>query len=106
MSDILQPAFCQTPCYVQPGCTFYGSDCLEALHYIPSESVDLVFADPPFNVGIKYKGYKDNSGTYREWCADWIAECFRVLKPTGSFYLMTIDRHLEWKMPIMAKYGQ
>lgn len=105
LNELGQPILHKAPCYVQPGCTFYGSDCLEALRYVPSGSVDLVFADPPFNVGIKYKGYKDNSETYREWCADWIAECFRVLKPTGSFYLMTIDRHLEWKMPIMAKHG-
>jgi DNA modification methylase len=80
-------------------------DCITLLKSLSDESVDMVFADPPFNVGIKYKGYKDKSETYKEWCAEWIAECFRVLKPTGSFYLMTIDRHLEWKLPLMAKHG-
>lgn len=94
------PCVCQ-----QPFISVFNSDCLELLSNTESETVDMVFADPPFNVGIKYKGYKDNNIDYKEWCEQWIAECFRVLKPTGTFYLMTIDRHLEWKMPIMAKYG-
>jgi len=79
-------------------------DCLELLGMIPDESVDLVFTDPPFNVGKKY-GTSDRRNDYREWCAEWIAQCFRILKPTGSFYLMTLPKHLEWKMPIMASYG-
>jgi len=83
----------------------YHGNCLELLNNTESETVDMIFADPPFNVGIKYNGYKDSNLNYKEWCEQWITECFRVLKPTGTFYLMTIDRHLEWKMPIMAKYG-
>ncbi len=80
-------------------------DCLEFLKEIETGTIDMVFADPPFNVGMKYRGYKDKSDNYREWCDEWISECFGVLKNTGTFYLMTIDRHLEWKMPLMAKYG-
>jgi len=83
-----------------------NKDCLELLKTIEPETVDMIFADPPFNVGIKYKGYKDDTDNYRQWCAEWIAECFRILKPTGTFYLMTIDRHLEWKMPLMATHGK
>lgn len=105
LNELGQPILHKTPCYVQPGCTLYGCDCLEALHKMSDNSVDMIFADPPFNVGIKYNGYKDDADNYRQWCEDWITECFRVLKPTGTFYLMTIDRHLEWKMPIMAKHG-
>lgn len=105
LNELGQPILHKTPCYVQPGCTFYGSDCLEVLHYIPSESVDLVFADPPFDVNIKYSGYKDKRSDYYDWCSEWIAECFRVLKPTGSFYLMTITRHLPFTLAEMAKHG-
>lgn len=100
-----KPGMNYTACYQQPFVSIFNSDCLELLSSIESETVDMVFADPPFNVRIKYKGYKDSNLNYKEWCEQWIAECFRVLKPTGTFYLMTIDRHLEWKMPIMAKYG-
>ncbi len=82
-----------------------NKDCLELLKDIKSESLDMVFADPPFNLGIKYKGYIDCKKNYEQWCEQWIGECFRVLKSTGTFYLMTIDRYLEWKMPIMARQG-
>lgn len=81
------------------------ADCITFLKGLPSESVDMIFADPPFNKNIRYKGYSDKRLDYKEWCAEWIAEGFRVLKPTGSFYCMTIDQYLEWKLPIMAKYG-
>lgn len=82
--------------------TLYCADCLEWLPRIETGSVDLIFADPPFNKG---KAYKDKRANYKEWCEAWIVECFRVLKDTGSFYLMTLDEYLEWKMPIMAGHG-
>jgi site-specific DNA-methyltransferase (adenine-specific) len=80
----------------------YRDDCLNFLPSIPDGSMDLAFADPPFNIG---KAYGDRRKDYRDWCAAWISECFRVLKPTGSFYCMTITRHLEWKLPLMAARG-
>ena len=79
-------------------------DCIDVMAEMPDESVDLVFADPPFNVGKQYPN-GDKISDYRKWCKQWIDQCFRVLKPTGSFYLMTLSRHLEWKMPIMARHG-
>lgn len=80
----------------------YQGDCLELMKQIEDKSVDLVFADPPFNIK---KPYQDDRDNYKEWCSDWIRECFRALKEAGSFYLMTLTRHLEWKMPIMSHYG-
>jgi DNA modification methylase/transposase-like protein len=80
-------------------------DCLHVMRGLSRATVDMIFADIPFNVGMKYRTYKDRRPDYREWCAEWIAEGFRVLKPTGSFYLMTITRHLEWQMPLMAQHG-
>lgn len=85
--------------------TLHHGDCLQILQGIESESMDMVFADPPFNVGKKYGRGGDNRTDYMEWCAKWIEECFRVLKPTGSFYLMTIDRHLEKLFPMMGQGG-
>lgn len=82
-------------------------DVLEVLQSLESESVDMVFADPPFNVGKKYAGKSgDNRADYYEWCEAWVSECFRVLKVTGTFYHMTIDRHLERLFPMMGKYGK
>lgn len=82
-----------------------NKDCLSLLRDLPNDSIDMVFADPPFDVNIKYSGYKDKRTDYYEWCSEWIAECFRVLKPTGSFYLMTITRHLPFTLAEMSKHG-
>jgi len=81
-------------------------DCLELLPGIPDNSIDLVFADPPFNVKKKYGDVgNDNKNNYNLWCSKWISECFRVLKPTGSFYLMTITKHLDFILPEMSTHG-
>lgn len=82
--------------------TVICGDCLEILKKMPASSVDLVFADPPFNVG---KAYQDKRGNYYQWCDEWIGLCFRALKPTGSFYLMTINKHLGHMMQSMDIRG-
>ena len=71
----------------------YHVDCLELLGRLRSETVDCVFADPPFNLGKDYKnGFDDQKAKtqYYEWCAAWIAECARVLKTGGSFFLYAL----------------
>lgn len=85
----------------------YEGDCLKIMNTLPSESVDMIFADPPFNVGKKYGGKSntDNRSDYYEWCARWIAEGFRLLKSTGTFYLMTIPRHVFRMGSEMEKHG-
>ena len=59
-------------------------DCIELMRAIPAGSVDLVFVDPPYNIG---KAEWDKIDNYLEWCAEWIAECSRVLKPNGAFWI-------------------
>lgn len=81
-------------------------DCIEVMRAMPDESVDMIFADPPFNVGKKYGVAKDRRTDYPAWCHEWIAEGFRLLKPTGSFYLMTIARHLPMLFPAMERHGK
>jgi site-specific DNA-methyltransferase (adenine-specific) len=75
--------------------TLYKSDCLKALPYLASASIDTVFADPPFNIGKEY-GAKVNDRMadheYLQWCEQWIDECIRVLKPGGSFFLYNIPK--------------
>ena len=71
-------------------------DCIDGLQQIETATIDMIFADPPFNVGKKYgkDDTKDKRDDYYDWCDQWIGEGFRVLKDTGSFCLMTIPRHL------------
>lgn len=59
-------------------CTLYLGDCLEVLPTLAQ--VDAVFADPPYNVGLKYATYDDRKekDDYRNWCAAWFSECKRL----------------------------
>lgn len=59
-------------------------DCLVEMKQIPDGIIDLVFVDPPYNIG---KADWDKIDNYLEWCAEWIAECSRVLKPNGAFWI-------------------
>lgn len=70
----------------------YNKDAIEALKRIPDETVDLVFADPPYNLSKKYRGYNDSMeiGEYFEWCDLWIEHLVRVLKPSGSLVVVNI----------------
>lgn len=73
----------------------YQADCLRVLGGIEGESVDLVFADPPFNLGKDYGDGVNDSLTdeeYLDWCGRWISECVRVLKPGGAFFLWNLPR--------------
>lgn len=77
----------------------YQGDCLDLLAETPEESVDLVFADPPFNLGKDYgKHYKDSvhDSAYLDWSRKWIEECCRVLSPGGAFFLYNLPR---WNIP-------
>ncbi|VUT24955.1 MAG: Modification methylase MjaV [Candidatus Methanolliviera sp. GoM_oil] len=73
-------------------------DCLEVMKNIPDNSVDITFADPPFNLKKKYNGYKDNKefNTYLEWCKQWIYEMVRITKPTGSIFVHNIPKWLTY----------
>ena len=55
--------------------------------------IDCIFADPPFNLGKDYgNGYDDSvdESLYFDWCARWIKECSRVLKPGGAFFIYAL----------------
>lgn len=71
----------------------YLDDCVNILNKIDSKSVDLVFADPPFNIGIKYDKYQDNKtyNEYLDWSKIWIEESCRILKQNGSVYIAIGD---------------
>ncbi len=64
-------------------------DCITGMKDMPNGCVDLVFADPPFNIGFKYDKYNDSrpDQEYLDWSRDWMCEVHRVLKPDGSFWL-------------------
>jgi site-specific DNA-methyltransferase (adenine-specific) len=68
-------------------------DCVKVLGRITEPFADLIFADPPFNIGYKYDKYHDEvaGDKYVAWTEDWMNACKKVLKPNGSFYIAIGD---------------
>ena len=89
-------------------------DALEVLRTeVADGSVDLIFADPPYNIGKSFNGHKekwDSEEDYLNWCYEWLELCVKKLKPNGSFYVMTatqfmpfFDIFLRKKMDILSR---
>lgn len=76
--------------------TVVHGDCLTVLRRLPSDTADLTFADPPFNLAKKYHSYDDRRGheEYLAWCRDWLRELLRITKPTGSLFVHNIPKWL------------
>jgi DNA modification methylase len=84
--------------------TIIQGDCIEELKKIPDDSVDLIFADPPYNMQLKNALYRPNNtkvdgvddawdkfssfSEYDEFCTAWLSECRRILKDTGSIWVI------------------
>lgn len=73
-------------------------DVLQSLAQIQDESVNLIFADPPYNIGKDFDGLleKWDEEEFLNWCYEWIDECYRVLKPNGTFYLMNSTENMPF----------
>lgn len=76
-----------------PRDTIQTGDAIKLLRAWEPGSVDLVFADPPFNIGYVYDQYRDDvpDDKYVAWTRDWMAACRDILTPTGSFYIAIGD---------------
>jgi len=76
------------------GLLFRG-DIQKFLPFILSESIDTVFADPPFNLSKAY-GAKVNDNRsddeYICWCKNWLNECFRVIRPGGALFVYNLPK--------------
>lgn len=80
--------------------TILWGDTIEALSTeIDDSSIDLIFADPPYNIGKNFNGRKDKWGSledYLEWSYRWLDLCIRKLSPSGSFYVMTATQNMPF----------
>lgn len=92
----------------------YWGDALEVLsEKIADYSIDLVFADPPYNIGKNFSGFPDkweSEEAYAEWCLVWLELCIRKLKPAGTLYVMCstqgmphLDRFLRTRLHILSR---
>ncbi len=75
--------------------TIQLGDCVQAMNALEEGSVDLAFADPPFNIGYEYDVYDDKleKQQYLDWSEQWIKAVSRVLKPDGTFWLAIGDEY-------------
>ncbi len=83
-------------------------DCLTGMRQLADGSIDLAFADPPFNIGYEYDVYQDKleSDRYLAWCRDWMSEVVRLLKPSGTFWLAIGDEYAaELKVLMQQELG-
>ena len=79
--------------------TILHGDCLEVLATMPHHTVDLIFADPPYNIGKRFGKFRDtwpSDLAYSEWCHTWLEACIRVLTPTGSMYIMSSTQSMPY----------
>jgi len=84
----------------------YEADCLDVLPCVAGEAVDMVFADPPFNLGKEYGRRVDDAletEEYLAWCRRWLDECVRVLKPGGALFVFNLPR---WNVLLGAHLSQ
>lgn len=92
----------------------YNGDAIQVLESkIEDKSIDLIFVDPPYNIGKDFNGRKDKWNTdqeYLDWCFQWIDLCLKKLKDNGSFYVMTstqfipyFDLYLRDKISILSR---
>jgi len=78
----------------------YPLDCLTGLNSIPHDSIDIIFADPPYNLGVNYgNGESDRNEAYLDWCAEWFKAAYRVLKSGGAFYVMQYPEICAYWLP-------
>lgn len=83
------------PVYQSDHGILYQGDCLKLLSALPDKFADLIFADPPFNLGKEYgKGISDQMAVdqYLAWSRQWLDQSIRVLKPGGSLFIFNLPK--------------
>jgi site-specific DNA-methyltransferase (adenine-specific) len=85
-------------------------DCIDSMLSWPEAQLDLIFADPPYNIGYNYDGHYDDNrehGDYVDWTGRWIDACARLLKPSGSLYILIGDEYAaETRLHLRSLEGQ
>lgn len=74
-------------------------DCIKVMEILPPAKFQLIFADPPFNIGKEYRGDSDDAlplSEYREWTFSWIDQCIRLLRYSGVLIIHHIPVHAIW----------
>ncbi|PTN34440.1 site-specific DNA-methyltransferase [Desulfonatronum sp. SC1] len=105
-TDVISPSMPVIPVFQTSRGVLFEGDCLDILRHVADQSIDTVFADPPFNLAKKY-GRKVNddrpNGEYVQWCKQWLDECIRILKPGGAIFVYNLPK---WNILIGAHLAE
>ena len=101
--------------------TLLEGDCIEVLQQLPAESVDLIFADPPYNLQLRQELWRPNQtlvdavddawdqfrdfAEYDAFTRAWLSACRRVLKPTGTLWVIGTYHNIFRVGTIMQDLG-
>ncbi len=85
--------------------TIENIDCLIGMKNLPDNSIDIIIADPPYNIGKDFGNDSDKQTypDYIEWVKLWLMECQRLLKPTGTMFIYGFDEilaHISVLLPM------
>ncbi len=69
--------------------TIIQGDTIQILPTLPSDSAQIILADPPYNIGKDFGNDSDKQSmeTYLQWTDNWISQCLRILKPNGTMFV-------------------
>lgn len=74
-------------------------DCISVLKKMKTQSVQLIFADAPYNIGKDFGNDSDkwkSAQQYIDWCKVWMDECMRILSDQGTMYFMTATQYMPY----------
>jgi len=79
-------------------------NCIEIMQKIPDESIDLIVADPPYNLGKDFGNKSDMQKDIRPFHHSWLKECQRILRNKGSIYCFYSQQYIPIIQPILEEY--
>lgn len=76
----------------------YKEDCIEGMKKLEDKTIDIIIADPPYNIGKEFGNDSDKQDMkeYIKWCEKWIEECIRILKDDGTLYIYGFSEILAY----------
>lgn len=83
----------------QNTCIYWGDAIRVLSELIPDQSVHLIFADPPYNIGKRFSRFVDkweSDEDYAGWCYQWLDLCIKKLKPGGTLYVMSSTQGIPY----------
>jgi site-specific DNA-methyltransferase (adenine-specific) len=86
--------------FAHRGHTIIHGDALDVLAtHVPDGTIDLIFADPPYNIGKVFNGTREHwqsEESYIQWCYQWLDLCVQKLTSRGSLYVMTATQYMPY----------